>query len=152
MLSNIRIIDILSYLIKYLQSCLRAIQVPLKNKTEQNIWKQIYGYLDIDQDALAHLYVYYSFLPMPFADSIDEESNPSNSLLNGSYSPENCGILNMRNCKEIDVRNNAKREQTDLNKLLTKHLRVLNTRAHLEVTSTEKGAALNLQNVSAINE
>lgn len=59
-----------------------------QNKTEQNIWKQIYGYLDIDQDALAHLYVYYSFLPMPFADSIDEESNSSNSLLNGSYSPE----------------------------------------------------------------
>ena len=45
-----------------------------------------------------------------------------------------------------------KREQTDLNELLTKHLRVLNTRAHLEVTSTEEGAALNLQNVSAINE
>lgn len=45
-----------------------------------------------------------------------------------------------------------KREQTDLNELLTKHLRVLNTRAHLEVTFTEEGAALNLQNVSAINE
>ena len=124
-----------------------------QNKTEQNIWKQIYGYLDIDQHTLAHLYVYYSFPPMPFADSIDEESNPSNSLLNGSYSPEELWDLKYEKLQR-DRRNELmqKREQTDLNELLTKHLRVLNTRAHLEVTSAEKGAALNLQNVSAINE
>ena len=67
----------------------------------QNIWKQIYGYLDIDQDALTHLYVYYSFLPMPFADSIDEESNPSNSLLNGSYSPEELWDLKYEKLQSI---------------------------------------------------
>ena len=90
---------------------------------------------------------------MPFADSIDEESDPSNSLLNGSYSPEELWDLKYEKLQR-DRRNELmqKREQTDLNELLTKHLRVLNTRAHLEVTSAEKGAALNLQNVSAISE
>ena len=64
--SNIRIIDILSYLIKYLQSCLRAIQVPLKIKPEQNIWKQIYGYwISTKMHSLIYMcIIHFAYLPL----------------------------------------------------------------------------------------
>ena len=124
-----------------------------QNKTKQNIQKQLYGYLDIDSDTLGNLYVYYSWPSMPFADLIDEKYDSRHSLFDDNYSLEELWDLKYEKLQR-ERRNELmqKREQTGLNELITKHLRVLNTRTHLEVTSTKEGAALSLQNVSAINE
>ena len=105
MLSNIRIIDILSYLIKYLQSCLRAIQVPLKIKPSKISGNK---YMDIWISTKMHSLIYMCIIHFYLCPSLIQSMK--NLILAILYLmavilQRNCGILNMRNCKEIDVRN-----------------------------------------------